>query len=391
MRKEEKFFLQLARGIVFKEEADSLGDLLLQSEKEWEYFKRLLIHHELVTLAYPVLRSFSGAIPQDLETFLKNNYYCSLLHCQQVLKEFLEISGAFEKSGVGLVPIKGVAFLEDIYAEFPARSMADVDVLVKEDDFRKAEEIISGLGFRKELYGLKEEYWLKDQYHIAFHAREKKQINFLEVHWSLDYKRRGENVLEELWGRTRRITAQGKSFISLSCEDIFFTLALHHRRFGKPLCFKNILDLGLLFKRYGGVFDWGYVLRQAQRYRLHAAAYYSLAAVSYGLGMEFPDSLWKAFKLPGWKKRAIRNFVSGEMFDRREKKVFLKSHFLLYDSIWEPVGYIINIPQEQFAKFYGLPAYAKKTRVLFRIRFLYILFRSIKALVTREANPSDYD
>lgn len=47
-------------------------------------------------------------------------------------------------------------------------------------------------------------------------------------------------------------------------------------------------------------------------------------------------------------------------------------HFLLYDTLWEPIDYILNIPLEQFAKFYEIKPYDRMTGFLYENRLFYM-------------------
>jgi len=60
----------------------------------------------------------------------------------------------------------------------------------------------------KELYGLKETYWRKNQCHIVFYKKiEEKNLPFVETHWGIDFKRKNRSILPELWGRIEAIGA----------------------------------------------------------------------------------------------------------------------------------------------------------------------------------------
>ena len=89
-----------------------------------------------------------------------------------------------------------------------------------------------------------------------------------------------------------------------------------------------------------------------------------------------PGYVLRGLKVSAIKKRLIRGFISENTFlpglSETGKARNLKSHFLLYDTFFEPVGYIVNIPLEQFAKYYCFPLRARRTRVLHRFRLFFI-------------------
>jgi len=360
---------------------DKINNFLLQNNIDWQKFKELLAYHELFGFVFHILKEVSGRIPADFLNILKTSYYYSLSSSQKIWAEFLRIYFLFEKSGVILLPLKGVSFLEDIYSENPVRPMVDIDCLVKEPDLNLAEGILSGLGYQKELGGLKEEYWRNKQYHLAFTNPSSRRSTIVELHWGLDYKRYGKNLFPELWSRCRQLDLGDRKIQVLSPEDAFFSLALHNRRFGKPLCLKNVYDFAMLINKYGNNFDWDYVLAQCRKYRLFCCAYFFLFQASFAFGTKIPGRILKELKVSRHKRALIERFVIKNTFCPAGKNLFLKSHFLLYDDFWEPAEYIINIPQEQFAKYYRLQPYARRTKLYYRWRFFYIPFKALAALL----------
>jgi hypothetical protein len=347
----------------------------------WERFKELIIYHDLTPFAYLILKDFNSFLPEGLREFLKNNYYCALVRCQKLWQEFLRIYEVFSQAGVCLLPIKGIALLEDLYKNKYLRPMTDIDLLVKEEDLPKAEEIFCDLGYRKELYGLKEEYWRKKQCHISFYKREDRKAPFVELHWSLDFKRGSRNILPELWSRIREINVDGMLIKLLSPEDTLFSLALHSRRLGRTLCLKNVYDAILLLNKHALHFDWDYVLDESKRGKMCTTIFFLLSQVKFLLNADIPEMVWKKLNIPFWKKKLIHQFIERNTYvdssSSKGKNLYLKSHFLLYDNLWEPIEYILNIPKEQFAKYYNLNAYDKKTDFLYRYRLIYIPFKAI--------------
>lgn len=360
---------------------DDIVNLFHLDAARWERFKELIIYHELAPFAYLALKDYNASLPQDVMEFLENNYYCSLLRCQELRLEFLRIARGFQRAGVILLPIKGAAFLEDIYSDRPVRPMTDMDLLVQEQDLLRAEELFCDLGYRKELWGLKEEYWRNSQSHIAFYRKEDQTLPFIELHWGLDFKRRKRSLLPEIWQRLKKVDLDGQQVQLLSPEDSLLSLALHMRRFGKTFCLKYTYDIILFLNKYGADFDWDYCLRQSRAYRICASLFFLLCQVRFLIHVDIPKYVWIQLTVPHWKRKLIQRAIEKNTFlrqkERNMKMLYLKSHFLLYDSLWEPIEYIFNIPQEQFAKFYNLAPYTRKTAFLHRYRFFYIPFKAM--------------
>jgi hypothetical protein len=346
------------------------------SDKSVDYdeFKKLVSYHELCPFFYPLIENSAGSFPPEIIDILKSTHFYSLMRNQRLLCEFSRVSSVFQQAGIRIVPLKGVAFLQDIYASFPLRPMADIDVLVEEANLRAAGEILLNLGFAERLDGLSRDYWLEKQCHLQFIKRDsdKFPIN-LDLHFSLDFKRRNRQALPQLWDRVK----DGM----LSPEDSLFCLALHQRRFGSPLCLKNVIDAGLILKKYQDSLDWGYLFNEAKSGRMGSSMFFLLMQVKTVFGGELRLPALKQFCPSFIKRRLAVSFIRRNIFSdsigSRVKQMYLKAHFLLYDDFLEPAFYILNIPLEQFAKFYNLDPNSAGTRSLYKRRFLYIFHRLI--------------
>ena len=387
LTREERLFLCCLNLYLGRPDSgEEAGGILSEGPLDWKSFKRITGYHDSAVILYLVLRRYSGSVDPWFMRVLKNTYIQNTIRNKRFLGTFLQLFRASAARGIELVPIKGMALLSDIYGDHSARSMADIDLMVRKDDLAASEAVLQESGYKKELMGFKEEYWKERQYHIAFHEkRPHRGSPLVELHWALDYKRK-EPVLPDLWSRLREAAIEGQKIRILSPEDRLFCLALHNRRYGKVLCLKNIIDLALLLKKYDS-FDWDYVLKEAKRGKMMATVLFILSQVRACFGSGAPDSIERSFKVSFSKRRAINNFIKKHTIavSRTENgdkgagtglnRIFLKSHFLLFDSLLEPIRYIINIPLEQFAKYYGFSAYAGRTRFIYRNRLLYMPLR----------------
>jgi hypothetical protein len=355
----------------------------LQNKKiNWLIFKDILVYHGLTPFAYHSFKEYISFLPEDLSQTLKATYYYSLAHLGRLQRKFLELHLAFTERNVLLLPIKGVALLDDLYPDYPVRSSSDIDILVKEEDLEKAAKILEDLGYQKNLEGLKESYWRKKQYHFVFQKKEPNGFSpIVELHWGLDYPRFRRHLLPEMFNRLRKGILQNNQVQLLSVEDTFIALALHQRRFGIALSLRDVCDMATLLNKYASIFDWDYVLREARKAKIFSTIFFALTQVNLFFRITIPEYVWKGLNLPDWKKKIIRQFIKKNTFlsnqSMHTKNLYLKAHFLLYDNFWEPVDYILNIPKEQFAKYYGLQPYTKRTDFFYKNRLLYILFKAV--------------
>lgn len=81
-----------------------------------------------------------------------------------------EISREFEKGGIEYMPLKG-SVLKSLYPKTEMRTMGDVDILIKTEQYESVKKVMSDLGFDKKVESDHEFVWLKDNLCIELHKR----------------------------------------------------------------------------------------------------------------------------------------------------------------------------------------------------------------------------
>lgn len=355
------------------------GRYILDKNLDWKVVEYFISYHEIGPFLHLALKANPAFVPPRTLDYIRNGYYLSIQNNHILSDEFLRIYQLFEHRNIAMSPLKGIALLEDIYLPFPIRPMVDIDILVKEDDLEMAGQLLLELDYAKDLQGLTESYWRDSQCHIVFNKRGKRRI-VVELHWGIDFKRRKRTVLSEIWDKRRSAVFREDSVRLLSPEDTLFTLSLHARRFGKILCMKNSIDTYLLFKKYIQNFDWRYVFDKCDKYGLYSAVFYNIHQAAHIFDMD-TSQIDNKFKIARRKRKMIMDFIQDNTFavpmDKSMKKSYLKLHLLLYDNFFEPALYIMNIPREQFFKFYNLQPYDRVSGYLYKWRLAYIPSKAI--------------
>ena len=375
---EEKLISYIVRELAVRQNKDIKN--LIDGEKiDWERVKDLLDYHGLMPFAFLSLKKCKESFPLDFFNTLSKYFYTNIVRNQRFWNEFQLILREFEACKVGVLPLKGLALLYDLYKDKPVRPMCDIDLLVKEEDLEFTKRVLANLGYQVQLYGLTEEYWRTKQCHISFEKKANPKTLVVEIHWGVDFKRKNRNLLSELWERTRVISVGGEVLKTMSPEDAFFSLALHNRRYGNTLSLKSIYDIILLLSKYGTAFNWDYFLKMCKKYELFTVSLFAFYQAEFVMKLNVPKAIMKQLKVPLWKRKLIKWFIKKNTFSKKRKiinkQLYAKSHFLLYDTMWEPISYILNIPKEQFAKFYNLYPYGSKTDFLYKNRLLYMILK----------------
>lgn len=341
---------------------------------DYERFCKLIMSHGLPALVFCGLRDADSDLRQKIAPSLRPHYLSNIQRNMRLWNEFSTINKTFTESGVDVLPLKGMDILARFYPNFDLRCMCDIDILVKEDQLGAVEMTLVALGYRKNLLGLKEEYWRKKQCAILF----QKDGVALDVHWGLDFKRGRREILTGVWDRARQVECGERRIKIFSPEDALFSLALHLRRFGNILILKQVLDAARIIAQTK-YFDWDYVLEESCKGRMRATLYFLLTQVALFTDTVVPQGVFERLQLPFLQRWLIRRFLVKYTFLKGAslKTNYLKAHLLLYDSVWEALAYLINIPYEQFCKYYGFRPYTAGSRTLYHLRVFYMPLRHV--------------
>jgi hypothetical protein len=350
-------------------------------EISWRKFIQLSNYHSLIPLVFYHLKPY--VLPTQANTALKYGYQYTLDRNLKLWDEFLAINTAFRQDDVPFLPIKGMDILVRSFPLLGLRMLGDIDILVKEENLHQAEDILLKLGYHKYLEGLKEEFWRQKHCHIGFY----KSLFLVELHWELDFKRRSRVVLPFIWERAGEVGIEGHKISLLSGEDALFAIALHLRRFGNVLSLKQAGDVSRIINAQPENFDWTYILKEALARKINSALYFLLLQAFLFTDAKITPGILANIRVSSVKKKLIKTFLSKNSFSLFSLKnltwVYLYAQFLLYDNFSEPLNYIINPPLENFAKFFNLPPYSKKTQVYYYLRFLTIPCLQLKAALKK--------
>ncbi|RJO63715.1 MAG: hypothetical protein C4540_06440 [Candidatus Omnitrophota bacterium] len=380
---EEMLVLDTARWVL-DNQGRRLKELLSTEKLDWYYYQSLIDYHELYPFANICFEKINADVSANTKEFLHTRSRENAIYQFYVWNEFIRIAKIFLGKNLNFIPLKGIAFTAmGLYGGYALeRPMIDMDILVRQEELARFIAALEGVGYRKHLMGLQESYWRGKGYHLAFVRQEQNTIpSMIELHWAFDVKRKNR-ILPFLWDRTETTIKEGVSLVTLSPEDTLFSLALNQRHYGRTLCLKHALDTALLLKKYNGCFDWGYIIKESFSSGLRTALYYLFSFTSLISDSCIPGNIWQDLKLTGFKKHAIRSFVQKNVFGRKNERInkdtYLRSLFLLFDSLSEPLWFVLNAPQEKFAMFYGLDPYDKKTHLLYQSRLVYGLLEKFR-------------
>lgn len=184
----------------------------------------------------------------------------------------LSVCDAFSENGIEYMPLKGLT-IRELYPSSEMRTMSDVDILIKTEQYPKICEILSNLGFVPVLESVYELVWQKGT------------MLYLELHKSLfpTYDVDFHTEFGNGWGKA---VQQGNTpCYTLSDEDNFVYLFTHFAKhyLDGGIGFRHLADLWVYLQAHLQL-DTAYITAFLER--LHLRAFYENVMAALSVWME---------------------------------------------------------------------------------------------------------
>jgi len=260
------------------------------SPADWESLIDRAQRFKVAGLLYRRLQSPdlpSDLVPVDARHRLRDAYREVATINTSLFCDASRVLRAFADHHLPVIALKGLSLAQHVYRDIALRPMADLDLLVKEEDLLTAGRILLTVGYRQDCPAW--ESMLKASHHLPpFRNRSGATI---EVHWNLVAPESSIEVdLDGLWKRACLITVDNVGAWALSREDLLLHLCIHacgHLESGLdliPLC-----DVAGVIRGSPDEIDWQVVIERARHWRGQKCVYLMLLLVRELLGAAPPD------------------------------------------------------------------------------------------------------
>lgn len=212
---------------------------------DWKKAYDLSIKHQIISpVYYGALADSSFKKCAVFRAFADANVSCVGISERQIYIAS-ELKKLFIENGISFLPIKGIV-LKKLYAYPEMRTMSDIDVLIKPEEYDKIREILKSAGYAEGIESDHELHWKKDDVFIELHKR-------LIPSYNEDYY----DYYDDGW---RVAKPAGGGEYCMSDEDFFIYIfthfAKHYRDSGAGI--KYVTDFYLYLKKHENL-DFGYI------------------------------------------------------------------------------------------------------------------------------------
>lgn len=251
-------FLNLIKYALHKTSMAEMPEL--KEPVDWVVLAQIARAHNLFPLFHEVAYKF----PEYRESaeYETNAKVAMMIIAQQVQKTemFLELYRAFLKEDLHPIVMKGI-ICRQMYGEYAEhRPSGDEDILVKKEDFYKAQAIMERCGYECELEVVTDNM-IDQLQHIGF--IEKKNRFLVEVHTNMmghrnELRTKMSNCFEEVFNNFREEIIKRVPIRTLSHTEHFLFLVLHaFRHFTENgVGIRQLLDILLYQERFENQIEW---------------------------------------------------------------------------------------------------------------------------------------
>jgi len=186
----------------------------------------------------------------------------------------LEALGILRGSGIEALALKGLGLIATAYPEPALRPMHDVDILVREGDFRQAATALFGSGMRP-LRGTEQDFYRRARVFHAMAVTGPREVE-VDLHRFMLEECCRQGLDDEAWTRKRVGAVNGQEVATLSAEDLIINTCVHGVRWDPVPAWRWVSDLVVTFRAAPKV-DWDYLARASTERKVTVALAAALA------------------------------------------------------------------------------------------------------------------
>ncbi len=234
---------------------------------DWRAFLGLAQQFRVRPLVYENLTRFCwDFVPAEMQQEWQRHARALSHQALRVTGTLLKIINTFEKEHVPVVALKGPVLAQQVYGSITLREFDDVDLLVQEADFPKAQTILQRSGYRAD--------WEADPATKLEFLRYQGESVFanpkggppVDLHWRVAVKNNALPLdVAYFWPRFRPLQVAGRKLLGFVPEDLALYLASQGAQ-DQWLDVRRLCDLAALIHSNPDL-DWGSVIREASRLR----------------------------------------------------------------------------------------------------------------------------
>ena len=257
----------------------------------WDVFLSLVRRHGVFPLVYTLLCRYAAEqMTDDIRAGLKAYYVQTVVQSMRQSAEMVRIGKLLAEHSVTPIVMKGVVLAQSLYGNAALRKSADIDLMVRVEDFDRTDKLIREDGYEctspgSNLTDRQKSFFRSiGQNYEYYHPQ---QGIALELHWRSYLWTREQTEL--LWEHCEPVSFMGQTFYSWNDELLLLTLCYHgaHHEWSS---LKWTGDIAVLLSREHSE-GWENLLRLTEQLGMRRVLAQSLLLVHWLYGIQLPGVL----------------------------------------------------------------------------------------------------
>ncbi len=281
----------------------------------WARVIELAHWHRITGPLFHRLRNSAEAesVPDGEIDHLKGHFTHTAVRTLYIRSEFGRAVSALQAEGIDVMALKGVALLDQLYAEPGMREMSDIDILVRSESADRAQEIIQGLGYEPVGSESVQEQTRQVHRHLPKLHNHDRELSF-EVHTHFVASDSPLYFdIDTVWRRARHREIFGSQVLVPSPEHMLLHLCVHFfldRRFTSSASLRQLADIVRYVEVEGDSFDWDFFVQEVRENGLSGAVFTALSSAESLADLDLPPDVMTALEPAGYSRRLQELFIT---------------------------------------------------------------------------------
>lgn len=235
------------------------SDIQTSNEFDWPYFLRLARFHKVVPLIYQRLKN-AGAnqVPSYVLSTLRQQSCAIALKNTFHIQELIQVLDMFARYQIPVIPFKGPTLTQMVYGNMGMRPFCDLDLWVRKQDFDTSLKLLIDAGYQspylRQTWRRSKFFKWINSFHCGVMAHElplgrKQQERHLFIDLHRQISKYFQISFDEILRRSKPITLQGNTVMSLGAEDSLLIMCVHGSQDGWNKL-QSICDVAFILKSH---------------------------------------------------------------------------------------------------------------------------------------------
>jgi hypothetical protein len=258
---------------------------------DWDYLLAGAAENSVTPL---LVRNLSGSaadiVPRDQMKRLADRARANTARCLILIAELIKIMDLFASEGIPAIPYKGPVIAAQAYGDVTLREFEDLDIVLRQRDMAKANEIVISLGYAPKFPWILSPGAASSLVPVEYSYRQESRHMMIELHTERTLRHFPVPPdLDDLARRSVPIALSGHEVGTFAPEDVLPILCIHGSKdFWERISW--IADIAELVQAYPQL-DWDAVLRRAGSWHAQRILYLGLALAAGLLDAPLPEEI----------------------------------------------------------------------------------------------------